>query len=443
MTDAETVAALLTKRTARGIAVETGALIRSGALPVGCRLPTVRDLAFRLGVSPATVSEAWSELRRQKMISGRGRNGAFVSGDTMVHGPSRLASAGSFQPDVLNLAVAGPDPTLLPPLSEALAHAATTENLNSYERTPILDELRQAVEARWPYDAEMFLATNGGFNAIYVCLHALVMPGAPIAIEDPTAMRLLDIIEDLGAQIIPVERDEEGPLPQSLAAALERRPAAFIYQPRTHSVTGEHVSPRRLDEMAALLQGRDTLVIEDDGLGDISPHPPLSLGGKLPDRVVHILSFSKSLGPDLRLGVLSSSRAIVRQVQSYRSFSAGWTSRLLQAAGAWLLGDQASLDIVDQARDVYADRRAQLSRALASHGIAHGPGEGLCLLVPVQSESFALVTLAARGISVLPGSKCSVRHRDFVRVAISMLADGHEFVAESLAIAARGSDAPA
>jgi DNA-binding transcriptional MocR family regulator len=256
-------------------------------------------------------------------------------------------------------------------------------------------------------------------------------------------MRLLDIIEDLGAQIIPVERDEEGPLPQSLAAALERRPAAFIYQPRTHSVTGEHVSPRRLDEMAALLQGRDTLVIEDDGLGDISPHPPLSLGGKLPDRVVHILSFSKSLGPDLRLGVLSSSRAIVRQVQSYRSFSAGWTSRLLQAAGAWLLGDQASLDIVDQARDVYADRRAQLSRALASHGIAHGPGEGLCLLVPVQSESFALVTLAARGISVLPGSKCSVRHRDFVRVAISMLADGHEFVAESLAIAARGSDAPA
>src|SRR3954453_369033 len=89
----------LTDRTTRGIALETGALIRAGALPVGTKLPPIRDLAFALGVSPATISEAWSELRRQKIISGRGRNGTWVSGDRFVAKPERLGSSGRYGAD--------------------------------------------------------------------------------------------------------------------------------------------------------------------------------------------------------------------------------------------------------------------------------------------------------------------------------------------------------
>ena len=58
--DAEWFAERLGDRTMRGIARETSALIRSGVLPVGSKLPPVRDLAYVLGVSPATVSQAWS-----------------------------------------------------------------------------------------------------------------------------------------------------------------------------------------------------------------------------------------------------------------------------------------------------------------------------------------------------------------------------------------------
>jgi DNA-binding FadR family transcriptional regulator len=86
----------ITDRTIRGIAIETSALIRAGALPVGTKLPAIRDLAFALGISPATISEAWSELRRQKIISGRGRNGTWVSGDRFVAKPERLASSGNY-----------------------------------------------------------------------------------------------------------------------------------------------------------------------------------------------------------------------------------------------------------------------------------------------------------------------------------------------------------
>jgi DNA-binding transcriptional MocR family regulator len=436
--DIEWFAERLKDRTARGIAVETSALIRSGVLPIGARLPTVRELAFKLGVSPATVSDAWSELRRQKMISGRGRTGTYVFGNTVAPRPARMGSVGHFGEGVLDLTMAVPDQHLLPPLDEALAHAARAENLNSYERTPILTELRVAVERRWPYQPETFLATNGGYNAVYSALHALVMPGACIAIEDPTAMRILDIIEDLGAEILPVECDSEGPLPTSLAKALQKKPTAFIFQPRTHSVTGRAVSRPRLAEIATTLKASDCYIVEDDGVGDVSPLPPASLGQLFPKRVIHIRSFSKSLGPDLRLAVLSSSLNVVKQIQSYRSFSSGWTSRLLQATTAWLLDDEASARTVDRARGIYATRRAALAEPLRERGIALSPGDGLCIWVPVESEQFALVTLAARGIAVLPGAKCSVRPINHIRVATSVLTQRYDFVADSIALAALG-----
>lgn len=83
-------------RSIRGIALETSALIRAGALPVGTRLPAIRDIAYELRVSPATISEAWSELRKQKIITGRGRNGTWVSGDRFIAKPERLASSGIY-----------------------------------------------------------------------------------------------------------------------------------------------------------------------------------------------------------------------------------------------------------------------------------------------------------------------------------------------------------
>ncbi len=434
--DAIWFAEKIADRTIRGIAIETSALIRAGALPVGTKLPPIRDLAFALGISPATISEAWSELRRQKIISGRGRNGTWVSGDRFVAKPERLASAGHYGEGVLNLTAAVPDVTLLPKLAEAMVYGASADNLNSYERSRILPELEIAVRDGWPYEPEAFLATNGGYNAVYTLMNALVMPGASVAIENPTAMRLLDILEDRGARILPIECDQHGPLPSSLEAAMKQRPVAFIFQPRVHSVTGQGVSAERMARLADVLRDTDTLIVEDDGVGDISTAPRQSLGQLFPDRVIHILSFSKTHGPDLRLAVLSSSKAIVDQIQSYRSFSAGWTSRILQAAGAWLIRDPATQDTVFRAREIYSERRGNLVEALRERNIDAAHGNGLCAWVPVSSEPFAMVTLAARGIAVHPGTKFSLLPGSFLRVATAILSDRCIEVADAIALAA-------
>ncbi|HEX2700344.1 MAG TPA: GntR family transcriptional regulator [Acidimicrobiales bacterium] len=48
-------------------------------LEAGTRLPTVRQLARDLEVSPATVSHAYRELERDGLVYGAGRKGTFVA----------------------------------------------------------------------------------------------------------------------------------------------------------------------------------------------------------------------------------------------------------------------------------------------------------------------------------------------------------------------------
>ncbi|MFF1378144.1 GntR family transcriptional regulator [Streptomyces sp. NPDC058308] len=52
---------------------------RSGELPVGYKLPTVRGLAESLGLAANTVAKAYRALEADGVIETRGRNGTFVA----------------------------------------------------------------------------------------------------------------------------------------------------------------------------------------------------------------------------------------------------------------------------------------------------------------------------------------------------------------------------
>ncbi|MFZ3571473.1 GntR family transcriptional regulator [Streptomyces sp. BH097] len=54
-------------------------LARSGVLPVGYKLPTVRGLAEELGLAANTVAKAYRALETDGVIETRGRNGTFVA----------------------------------------------------------------------------------------------------------------------------------------------------------------------------------------------------------------------------------------------------------------------------------------------------------------------------------------------------------------------------
>ncbi|MGA8113153.1 MAG: PLP-dependent aminotransferase family protein [Actinocatenispora sp.] len=430
---------------ARGIAASLTALIRGGSLRAGHRLPTVREFGARLGVSPATVSEAWSILRRRRSISGRGRAGTVVTGPPDAPRPYRFERAGRYGDRLRHdLRLAVPDPALLPPLDLALAEALRAEAINEYERVGITPQLAEAVRPTWPpaLGSGSLLAVNGGFDALLLLCQTLVTSGDRVAVEDPTAPRLLDILDAVGAEVLPVACDERGPRPDALAAVLRHRPVLFCFQPRAHSPAGHDVDAARRDELADLLTGTDTLAVEDDGLGDLAAAPVYSIGERLPERTVLIRSYSKSHGPDLRLAVLGGPAAIMEKVRVYRTFGAGWTSRILQNCLAVLLGDPAVGRAVTRAGQVYRQRRATLANALADRGIATTGTDGLGLWVPVDDERSALVTLAAAGIAVVPGSRYfHGRHRPHLRVATGRGIEPLGEVADLIAFAASDPDA--
>ncbi|MFE7121383.1 GntR family transcriptional regulator, partial [Streptomyces sp. NPDC057654] len=68
---------------------------RSGALPTGYKLPTVRGLAEDLGLAANTVAKAYRALEADGVIETRGRNGTFVAaaGDSAEREAASAAEA--------------------------------------------------------------------------------------------------------------------------------------------------------------------------------------------------------------------------------------------------------------------------------------------------------------------------------------------------------------
>lgn len=65
------------------------ALVSTGAVPPGHRLPTVRCLADELGLAANTVARAYRELEQAGVVVTRGRHGTFVA----VRGADRVREA--------------------------------------------------------------------------------------------------------------------------------------------------------------------------------------------------------------------------------------------------------------------------------------------------------------------------------------------------------------
>jgi DNA-binding transcriptional MocR family regulator len=139
---------------------------------------------------------------------------------------------------------------------------------------------------------------------------------------------------------------------------------------------------------------------------------------------VHIRSFSKSHGPDLRLAAVGGVGEIIETLASRRLLGPGWSSRILQAVLIELLRDPGTADTLAHAREVYQSRRQVLSDALSAAGVEHVDGDGLNLWMRVADERSALVQLASHGIGAAPGTPFLSRSDDdHLRITVSQIAD--------------------
>ncbi|GIE94597.1 PLP-dependent aminotransferase family protein [Paractinoplanes rishiriensis] len=428
-------------RSARGIAAAVGRLVSAGTLPAGSRLPTVRDMARELGVSPTTVSEAWQSLTRAGAIRTRGRSGTFVAPPGLTRLGRRYVQMSGVPAAVArDLSTGVPDHDLLPDLTDALKRLGDGRLTSSYLDAPVLPELEEVLRERWPSRPGQLTVVDGAMDALDRVIATVVRFGDRVVVENPAFPPLLDLLQAVGATVVGVPMDEHGIAPGQLRALLAEFPArALFLQPRAHNPTGISMPPERAAELAGVLAGfPGVVVVEDDHAGDIASAAPVSLGRHLPEQTVHVASFSKSHGPDLRLAAIGGPAAIVEQVAERRLLGPGWSSRLLQAVLLDLLTDPGATAQVAAARHAYLQRRRQLLACLHHRGVTATAADGINLWMAVDDQQIALVELAAHGIAVAPGTPFCVTPlgSDHVRVTAGLVADGFDDLAGALASAA-------
>jgi DNA-binding transcriptional MocR family regulator len=385
------------------------------------QLPTIRELAATLRVSPVTVAAAYRLLHARGLAVGHGRRGTRLRAHSTPQ-PPVLRSTGATD-GVVDLASGNPDPELLPSFDAGLR--ALQANTHLYGEPAELKSLVAFATAEFEADgisAAALTVTSGALDAVERVLREHTRAGDRVVVEDPTLPGFLDLIASLGLTPQPCAIDDEGLEPEAFDRALVRQVTAVIVTPRAQNPTGAAMSPSRANDLARLLRRRPQVaLIEVDPAGPVSGAPRATLTDPSSERWVSVKSTSKFLGPDLRVAVVAGDPLTIARVERRLSLGVRWVSHLLQQLTLALWSDPSSGRRVARAADVYAQRRTALLDALTVHGIAAHGRSGLNVWIPVREEAAAVQALAARGWGVAAGERFRLRSTPAVRVTISTL----------------------
>src|SRR5215471_8290914 len=167
--------------------------------------------------------------------------------------------------------------------------------------------LREWLAERHGVEPGRVVITSGSLQGFVFLAQHLVRRGSRVLVEAPTYDRPLKILARLGAEIVPLEMDEEGLVPEAVEEALDAgEPPAFLYAiPTFQNPSGRTLSLERRRGLADLARERQLLVLEDDPYGLVRYEgEPLPAVFELADRegVAYASSFSKTVAPGLRVG---------------------------------------------------------------------------------------------------------------------------------------------
>jgi DNA-binding transcriptional MocR family regulator len=387
------------------LVAEIEAAVASGELAPGQRLPSVRQLATHVDLSPVTVAAAIAELRRRGVVLSEPRRGTRVGLGPPI-GTSRTPLP--VPPGARDLSRGNPDPALLPDLAAALAHTSLPTRLyGEPQALPALLDLAREQLRDDGVPSESLCIVSGAMDAIERVLEAHLRPGDRVAVENPGYAALYDLLRAQGLLLEPVALDDHGMIAEQLHDALSRGAAAAVITPRGQNPTGATLDATRARELADVLGAFPrTLLIEDDHLGAVAGSQLHSLLAHCdpPQRWAATRSVAKTLGPDLRLAILAADAITISRVQGRQQCGPGWVSHILQALVLTLSGDPDVAALVARASATYRQRRERLLAELARHALtAHG-ASGLNVWIPVNEEAATIGALIQRGWVLAPGA---------------------------------------
>lgn len=350
--------------------------IDSGELTAGSRLPSSRTLARELGLSRATIENAYSELVTLGLLERRGQAGTFVS---------RAAKIALKQQKIAPLNDrAGPQPFQmgLPALdlfpraiwARLMGRRLRQQTQFCLALPQITGEhgLKQAITEYLRFSRgidclpEQIFITAGYQAAINLVLATLAQPGDGVWIEDPGYPIIRPVFSRAGINLLPVPVDDEG-MQVDYARAHYPEARFALVTPAHQSPLGVALSVPRRHALLDWASEQQSWLIEDDYDSEFRYHgkplPALKSVDSL-QRVIYAGTFSKTLFPALRCAwLVVPAQTIERFEQQARYFPCTVPTLIQQTLTDFLQGGHFWRHL-KKMRQCYAERRIWLETAL-------------------------------------------------------------------------------
>jgi len=304
-------------------------LMAHRALTAGEKLPSIRQFARDMQVSPSTVVEAYDRLAAEGLIRPRAGSGFYVAGALP---PPALRDAApvrerAIDPFWVSRQSLDGEPTMLRPgcgwlPPDWMPNAAIRRAMRALARAddPVLVEygatrgslalrrllVRQFAAEGIEAGADQIVLTPSGTRAIDLVCRFLLNPGDTVLVDDPCYFNFQALLRAHRAKIVSVPYTPTGPdlalFNEALAA---HRPRLYVTNAALHNPTGATLSPQTAHRILTAAAAHDLVIVEDEIFADFEPEPSprlAALDGLT--RVIRIGSFSKTLSASIRCGYI-------------------------------------------------------------------------------------------------------------------------------------------
>jgi len=399
--------------------------IQSGEIALGDQLPTHRDLAYHLGVTVGTVSRAYAEAERRGLTYGEVGRGTFAKGKAAWSSIYDSSDTAFFKTDSnesnsvdfgLNMPAAGERAAVL---SETLVDLASSPHLDEYlayqtdggmapHRIAIANWLAQYGLVNNP---DQIVITNGAQHALTVVLMAMTNPGDLIATEAYTYPAIHGLTQQLGLKIAGLPMDEFGVVPEEFEKLCHSRPPKILYcLPTLQNPTTAIMPDERRQEIAAIAQHYNVLIMDDDVYGYLVEDAPPPLSVYTPNNSFFISSASKFLAPGLRVGFIHSPPQYADKIRTTLQLTSWMAAPLMcEVERRWLEDGTADRFIAWHRKEAKA-RQEIAGRILAGADFdSHPSSYHLWLKMPDhwRAENF-VDRAAAQGVTILPSTAFAI-----------------------------------
>ncbi|MCG8616122.1 MAG: PLP-dependent aminotransferase family protein [Desulfobacterales bacterium] len=425
--------------------------ILNGQYRPGDKLPSLRQLHNRLGLSVSTIHQAYIELEKRGRVEAREKSGFYVRAllknplptprkDSGTARPSRVkinALAETILTDLLaenmlqlGAAVASRELMPIKQLSRIMKSISSEDlarSIASYDPCIGNTELRTALAKQMlgyacPVVPDDIVTTNGCLEAVSLCLRAVAEPGDTILVESPVFHCFLQLIEDLNMYVLELPGcPDSGMDPDAFKAIVStNKIKACLLNTNFQNPLGSVMSVSNKEKVMKTAAEAGIPIIEDDIYGDIyfgSTRPSTFKAMDTAGNVLYCASFSKTLAPGLRAGWTVPGKfkdKVIRLKLNTQLSCAALSHRV----AARFLETGAYDRHIRRLRNQVKTQASAMALAIADHfpkdTCLTFPRGGMMLWLELNREIDTMDVFhraRARNVSILPGRLCSSSDR--------------------------------